>query len=84
MNNRLDKTTMRNALGLFKRYYLISNLDSDMSSPDTRIKIWPSVLFAITTESLDEIYRASKEKLEKYAGGGEPQDDRDDEEIDEN
>lgn len=67
---RLDKTTMRNSLGLFKRYHLISNLDSDMSSPDTRIKIWPSILFAVTTESLDTLYSAAKEKLDKYATGG--------------
>lgn len=36
---RLDKTTMRNSLALFKRFNLIVNLDSDMSDNETRIKI---------------------------------------------
>ena len=87
MVNKLDKTTMRNSLGLFKRYHLISNLDPDMSNPDTRIKIWPSILFAVTVESLDELYRNAQEKLNKYANGGETGDDAihtDDEETDEN
>ena len=87
LSNRLDKTTMRNSLGLFKRYHLISNLDADMSNPDTRIKVWPSILFAVTTESLDVLYGAAKEKLEKYAAGGDSDDSTDtadNEEIDEN
>ncbi len=83
MSNRLDKTTMRSALGLFKRYHLITNLDSDMSNADTRIKIQPSILLAITPESLEDIYRTSKEKLEKYAWG-DAKDDEYDEEADEN
>ena len=87
ITGRLDKTTMRNSLGLFKRYHLISNLDSDMSSPDTRIKIWPSILFAVTTESLDVLYRAAKEKLDKYVTGGDNDDsgnDAENEETNEN
>lgn len=77
LSQRLDKTTMRNSLALFKRYNLIVNLDSDMSDNETRIKIQPSVLFAVTSESLDETYRRAKEKLAKYAGAG------NEEEIDE-
>ena len=66
---------------------MISNLDADMSNPDTRIKVWPSILFAVTTESLDVLYGAAKEKLEKYAAGGDSDDSTDtadNEEIDEN
>ena len=87
MTNRLDKTSMRNSLGLFKRYHLISNLDADMSNPDTRIKIWPSVMLAVTSESVDDLYHRANERLKKYASGGENNDesiDSDYEETDEN
>lgn len=86
MNAKLDKTTMRNSLGMFQRYRLINKLDNDMSNPDTRIIIYPSILFAIPTTNLDEVYNTAKEKLEKYSIGGESNDindSTDDEEADE-
>ena len=81
---KLDKTTMRNALGLFRRYHLLNNLDADMSNPDTRMVIQPSILFSMTSESLEEFYRESKEKLSKYENGGDPDGGASDEEADEN
>lgn len=84
--NRLDKATLKNALGMFKRYHLLSNLDKDMSDPDTRIMIWPSVMFAVTMSSINDIYESAKEKLDKYAAGGEKDDvsdNTDNEEADE-
>ena len=87
MNAKLDKTTMRNTLGMFQRYHLISKLDSDMSNPDTRIMIYPSILFAVTVTSLDDMYNSAKDKLEKYSVGGDSFgtiDSTDDEETDEN
>lgn len=86
MNTKLDKTTMRNTLGMFQRYHLISKLDSDMSNPDTRIMIYPSILFAVTVTSLDNMYQSAKNKLEKYSTGGDSFDanhSADNEEIDE-
>lgn len=87
MNAKLDKTAMRNTLGMFRRYHLIGNLDTDMSNPDTRIIIYPSVLFAVTVSSLDNLYQNAKDKLEKYSMGGEAFgtiESADNEEIDEN
>lgn len=84
--NRLDKATLKNALGMFKRYHLLSNLDKDMSDPDTRIMIWPSIMFAVTMSSINDIYESAKEKLDKYAAGGEKDDvsdNTDNEEADE-
>ena len=72
MNSRLDKTTVRNTLGAFQRYHLINKLDSDASNPDTRIMIYPSILFAVTVSSLDELYNSAKDKLDKYSLGGDP------------
>ena len=84
MQNKLDKTTLRNSMGLFRRYHLLQNLDSDMSNPDTRVIIYPSILLAVANTSLDDLYQSAKDKLDKYGRGGE---DRayssDDEEADE-
>lgn len=71
MQNKLDKTTLRNSMGLFRRYHLIQNLDADMSNPDTRVIIYPSILFAVANASLEDMYQAAKDKLEKYGRGGE-------------
>lgn len=83
MQNKLDKTSIRSAMGCFKRYHLVQNLDSDMANPDTRLIIYPSILFAVSNVSLDEMYQAAKEKLVKYSKGGEECADRtEDEETD--
>ena len=84
MKNKLDKTTLRNSIGLFRRYHLIQNLDVDMSNPDTRVIIYPSILLAVANSSLDDMYQAAKDKLDKYGRGGEDRaDSSDDEEADE-
>lgn len=84
MQNKLDKTTLRNSMGLFRRYHLIQNLDADMSNPDTRVIIYPSILLAVANSNLDDMYQAAKDKLDKYGRGGEDRaDSSDDEEADE-
>ena len=84
MQNKLDKTTLRNSMGLFRRYHLIQNLDPDMSNPDTRVIIYPSILLAVANSSLDDMYQLAKDKLAKYGKGGEDRaDSSDDEEVDE-
>ena len=84
IQNKLDKTTIRNSMGLFRRYHLIQNLDSDMSNPDTRVIIYPSILLAVANTSLDDLYQSAKDKLDKYSRGGENRaDSSDDEEADE-
>ena len=84
MKNKLDKTTLRNSMGLFRRYHLIQNLDVDMSNPDTRVIIYPSILLAVANSSLDDMYQVAKDKLDKYGRGGEDRaDSSDDEEADE-
>ena len=84
MQNKLDKTTLRNSMGLFRRYHLLQNLDSDMSNPDTRVILYPSILLAVANTSLDDLYQSAKDKLDKYGRGGEDRaDSSDDEEADE-
>lgn len=69
LNTKLDKTSMRNVLGLFRRCRLIQKLDFDTANPETRIIIYPSILLAVTTASLDEMYKSAKDKLAKYTLG---------------
>lgn len=71
----LDKTIFRDTIRLFKKYNIVNNLDSDVTMSDARIKIYPSVLFAITNDNLTEAYNTINEKLNRYVNGGEQNDD---------
>lgn len=71
----LDKTVLRDATRLFKRYNIVSNLDSDVTLSDARIKIYPSVLFAVPNDNVTTMYDAINEKLNRYMNGGEQNDD---------
>lgn len=62
----IDKTTMRNAIRLFKSYNLVDPLDSDYALGDTRLIIYPSILLAIKVDEINKVY----EKLESYRKGG--------------
>jgi hypothetical protein len=71
----LDKTLIRENIRLFKRYNIVSNIDSDVTMPEARIKIYPSVLFAVPNENLNAMADAIRDKLSKYVNGGESNDD---------
>lgn len=71
----IDKTTMRNALSLFRRLQLIETLDKDLGSEESRVLIYDSIMMAVRVEDIKQAY----EKLELYRKGK-----RTDEEIDEN
>lgn len=61
----IDKTTMRNALSLFRRYQIVEILDKDMGDEESRILICDSILMAVRTEDIKSAY----EKLETYRKG---------------
>ncbi|MBZ9689782.1 DUF4194 domain-containing protein [Clostridium estertheticum] len=71
----LDKTIFRDTIRLFKKYNIVTNLDNDVTISDARIRIYPSVLFAITNDNLTGMYDAINEKLNRYVNGGEQNDD---------
>ena len=71
----IDKTVFRDTIRLFKRCNIVSNLDSDVTMSDARIKIYPSVLFAVPNDNLTLLYDAINGKLNKYMNGGEQNDD---------
>ncbi len=65
----LDKGNERHMTSLFRRYNLIRNLDSDVSQPDARIVIYPSILMAVTVEDINEYYTMTEQKMREYSGG---------------
>jgi hypothetical protein len=65
----IDKATLNETLTLLKKYNIIERLDNDVSNPDTRIKIYPSILFAVPNENISAVYKNTSDKLNKYAGG---------------
>lgn len=52
---QIDKTTMSNALRLFRRYNLVALLDKDLTQEDSRIVIFDSILMAIRVEDIKKV-----------------------------
>lgn len=74
----LDKTTLRNALSLFRRFQLIETLDKDLSKEESRILIFDSVLMAVRVEDIKQAY----DKLEIYRKGAKSSEETDENETD--
>ena len=53
---QIDKTTMNNALRLFKRYNLVALLDKDLWKEESRIVIYDSILMAVRVEDIKRVY----------------------------
>lgn len=76
----LDKGTEKHMISLFRKYNLIRSLDGDISQPDTRIIIYPSIVMAVEVEKINDYYEMTEQKLREYAGGnidGESEEDND-------
>lgn len=65
----MDKGMEKRMISLFRKYNIITNLDSDVNSADTRIIIYPSVLMAVPVENINEYYEAAEKRLQTYTGG---------------
>lgn len=74
----IDKTTLRNAISTFKRFQLIETLDSDLSSEESRIIIYDSILMAVRVEDIKQVY----EKLQNYKKGENVDEETDESETD--
>ncbi len=64
--NNIDKTALRKAISLFKKYNLIATLDSEVTSPDCRIIIYPSIFFALEIASIDKLHDDLESSLKQY------------------
>lgn len=74
----IDRTTMRNALSLFRRFQLVETLDKDLSNEESRILIYDSILMAVRVEDI----RQAQEKLEAYRKGKGTNEEADETEAD--
>lgn len=74
----IDRTTMRNALSLFRRFQLVETLDKDLSNEESRILIYDSILMAVRVEDI----RTAYEKLEAYKKGRVTNEEADETEAD--
>lgn len=74
----IDKTTMRNALSLFRRFQLIETLDKDLGNEESRILIYDSILMAVRVEDI----KMAHEKLEVYRKGKMTNEETDEDEAD--
>ena len=74
----IDKTTMRNALSLFRRYQLIELLDKNLSDEESRILIYSSIVMAVRVEDI----RQAHEKLAIYRKGKRVNEEADTDEAD--
>ena len=81
----LDKGMERQMISLLRRYNLIQSLDGDVSRPEARIVVYPSILMAVAVEDINDYYAMTEQKLQEYAGGngnGEPEEDSDHSRVD--
>ena len=74
----IDKTTMRNALSLIRRFQLIETLDRDLGNEESRILIYDSILMAVRIDDIRKAY----EKLEIYRKGKQTDEETDENEAD--
>lgn len=74
----IDKTTLRNALSVFRRFQIIETLDKDLGKEDSRIIIFDSILMAVRVEDIKQAYS----KLENYRKGAKADEEADESEAD--
>lgn len=67
----IDKTTLKSAVRLFKKFNILEPLDSDVGFGDARLMVYPTILLAVKVDDIRKVY----DKLEEYRKGGEAQDE---------
>ena len=68
----LEKKHLTEALKLCRRYQIIELLDEDETDPSTRFLIYPSILFAVRVDSLQELHARLVSYQAEPAENGEP------------
>ncbi|MDU6339834.1 MAG: DUF4194 domain-containing protein [Clostridium sp.] len=74
----IDKGILNNTLRTFKRLNIVTNLDRDLTSEDTRVIIYPTILMAIRVNDIKNVY----DKINNYKKTGEENLDNEDTEED--
>ena len=74
----IEKTTLGNALRVFRRFQLLESLDKDLTRADSRILLYDSILMAVKVDDIKEAYG----KIEIYRKGGDTDEESDTDEAD--
>jgi hypothetical protein len=67
----LDKSMERSIIATMRKYNLITNIETDVTQPDARIIIYPSVVLAMQIEDINIYYSQMQDRLTNYAKGEE-------------
>lgn len=65
-NRPLDRRALKQAMGLFAGFELVEVLGSDATDPTTRLRLLPSILFAVRADTLASLHA----RLESYRRDG--------------
>lgn len=60
----VEKKYLKDAFALFRRHNLVEVLDGDITQPECRFLIYPSILFAVRLESVQELHA----RLAEFSG----------------
>lgn len=63
----VEKKYLRDAFAIFRRFALVEVMDEDITDPHCRVKLFPTLLFAVKLDGLQELH----DRLTAYAEGGE-------------
>ncbi|MHB9146664.1 MAG: DUF4194 domain-containing protein [Symbiobacteriia bacterium] len=55
-NRPLDRKALKQNLGLFARFDLLEPLEQDLANPETRLRLYPSILFAVKADTLAALH----------------------------
>ncbi|ERJ12866.1 DUF4194 domain-containing protein [Haloplasma contractile] len=58
----ITKTDLRSILSLFRRYNLVEYMDRDLTKGNSRLIIYPTILYAVKAYNIHEVYK----KVEVY------------------
>lgn len=74
----IDKTTLGNALRVFRRFQLLEPLDKDLTRADSRLLLYDSILMAVKVDDI----KAAYSKIEIYRRGSDTDEETDEDEAD--
>lgn len=65
----LDKKTERQVFYLFRKLNIIKNIEKDITEPEARIIIYPSICFVVDNQGVEKMKNETTNLLEKFQGG---------------
>lgn len=64
----VEKKHLKDAFAIFRRFSLVEVMDEDVTDPRCRVKLLPTLLFAVKLDGLQDLH----DRLSAYGEGGEP------------